>query len=82
MFTHTNGYKHEASDNRIACSAQQNADEGTRLWRETGKASHFAVPSLDSYRPPFFLAFVIPQVLTHVLQSIRNYGLSNGDGYE
>jgi hypothetical protein len=33
-FTHTNGYKHEASDNRIACSAQQNADEDTRLSRQ------------------------------------------------
>jgi len=33
-FTQTNGYKHEASDNRIACSAQQNADEDTRLSRQ------------------------------------------------
>jgi len=33
-FTQTNGYKHEASDNRIACSARQNADEDARLSRQ------------------------------------------------
>jgi len=33
-FTHTNGYKHEASDNCFAYSAQQNADEDTRLSRQ------------------------------------------------
>ena len=80
-FTHTKGNKHEASDNRIACPAQQNTDGNTPS-KETGNASHCAVRSLDSYGPPIFLAFVIPQVLIYVLQSIRSFGPSNGDGYE
>jgi len=43
-FTHTNGYKHEASANRIACSAQQNADEETRISRkETLPISQYLV---------------------------------------